>query len=720
MGKAISKYLLILLVLLCHTQLKSQELAPVDTYLIDSLDLSAVSEKDKELIESSLENYRACETDICKVRAISKIVEDSWDANIWPKYNRWVHDFIEQSIQQPHDSATLVLLKKSYAGALNNIGYLYNIQGKNDLALAFYEKCLNIQEEVDDKPGMSGTLINSGYIFLNQGLIEKALEYYYASLSIEEEIGNQTGIATALNGIGYILYKQGDNEKALESYTQSLVIRRELKDDYGIATCLNNIGLLFRDQKEWNKALSYYEECLTLQEKLADKSGIAISLNNIAFILKEQGQLSKAYQKYNESLKLSKEASDQSSIATTLNSLGSLELLRGNVRSAQQYATESLNIANRLKYPAHIRDASETLMEIARKQSRWKEALEHYEVYIQMRDSVFNEETIAASINERFKYNYEKKALADSIKNADEQRILDAELAASQAKQSRLSALAKKQKLQLYFLIITVVVVLIFILIINNRMRTIKEQKRIIEEQNIDLKKHKTDLEYLNDDLAQFAHTVSHDLKTPLVGIMGVIQLLEIEYPDLEETLKERLDLIRDSALKSNDLITGILEYSEAGRGNAVKENVDVNKLLKSSIDEINNKNNINITIASELPTVSCNKYQFKQILTNLISNAIKYNHRGKNEGRVTIEYTFKPGFHEFTVADNGPGIPKNQQTKVFEIFKKAHSSREIRDSSGVGLSIVKKLVTQNGGAITLDSEEGKGASFKFTWPMEP
>ena len=80
------------------------------------------------------------------------------------------------------------------------------------------------------------------------------------------------------------------------------------------------------------------------------------------------------------------------------------------------------------------------------------------------------------------------------------------------------------------------------------------------------------------------------------------------------------------------------------------------------------------------------------------------------------MDYSSLNDFHEFTVSDNGPGIPKNAQSSVFELFKKSHRKEGV-DGTGIGLSIVKKLVAQNGGKITLTSDLGKGSSFKFTWP---
>lgn len=702
---------LLLLFFLCF-ETYGQDYAPAETYLVDSLDLSAISEKDRTLIDSILTVYRGCEDEICKLKAIGTIVQDSWDANVWPKYNRWMHDYTAKRLAEDNlDSATYANMSVSYAGALNNIGYLFNATDQIDSALYYYDRCLVIQETMGDKNGMAGTLINTGYIFLNQGLIEKALEYYYRSLALQEELGNQPGVATALNGIGYMQYKLGDVTAALKSYDRSLVMRRELGDEYGTATCLNNIGLVFKDEGEWDKALNYFNQCMALQEKLGDKNGIAIALSNIGFVYNGLGQLNKALDNYRKSLQIMEDLDDKSGIASALNSIAGVELTRGNINTAKRQAKRSLQIAKEIKFPEEIRDAAETLHKIARRQNDWEQAFTYYELYVQMRDSVFNQENVTASIHQQYKYRYERQALADSIEIANEQQIQEAELAASEAETERLSALATKRRQQTYFLIAGVFSAFLFSATIFNRMKTIKRQKETITLQN-------EELELQKKNLSNFAHTISHDLKTPIGGIIGLLNLVEYDSPELKGELKERLALIKKSALDSDKLINGVLAYSEATRKSMDMADVDVNELVKSTIEKIPNKNLVRVQVNQSLPNLWGNAYQIDQIFSNLIGNAVKYNHREKKEGWVSIDYASLPAYHQFTITDNGPGIPRKSQASVFEIFTKTSNTSEV-DSTGIGLSIVKQLITQNGGTINLKSTVGQGATFTFTWPQQ-
>ncbi|MCE7996034.1 MAG: sensor histidine kinase [Roseivirga sp.] len=702
--------LLFLLFFLCF-KTYGQDYAPVETYLVDSLDLSAVSEKDRALIDSVLTIYRGCDDEICMLKAIGEIVQDSWDANVWPKYNRWIHDYTAKRLtDESLDSTTVVNLSVSYAGALNNIGYLFNATDQIDSALYYYDRCLVIQENMGDKNGMAGTLINTGYIFLNQGFIEKALEYYYRSLALQEELKNQPGIATALNGIGYMQYKLGDVEAALKSYDRSLVMRRELGDDYGTATCLNNIGLVFKDEGQWDKALTYFQECMTLQEKLGDQNGIAIALSNIGFVYNGMDMWNRALENYRQSLRIMESLDDKSGIANALNSIAGVELTKGNENTARRGALRSLTIAREIKFPEAIRDAAQTLHKIEKRARNWEEALTYYELYVQMRDSVFNQETVTASIHQQYKYRYERQSMADSIKNANAQQIAEAQLMASEAETDRLSALSTKQRQQTYFLVFGVFSAFIFSATIFNRMKTIKRQKETIASQN-------EELELQKKNLSNFAHTISHDLKTPISGIVGLLNLVEYENPELKGELRERLELIKKSALDSSNLITGVLAYSEAGRMSMDVSNVNLNNLLKGIIKDIPNKNEVQVQVAEELPTLLCNTYQITQVFTNIIGNAIKYNDKAKGHGTVSVQYSKTQEFHEFVISDNGPGIPEESQSTVFEIFTKSNQEKNV-EGTGIGLSIARQLVNQNGGSIRLNSPGEQGASFTFTWPL--
>lgn len=229
------------------------------------------------------------------------------------------------------------------------------------------------------------------------------------------------------------------------------------------------------------------------------------------------------------------------------------------------------------------------------------------------------------------------------------------------------------------------------------------------------LHKKIADLDSTNDALNRFAYAVSHDLKSPLNTIHGLIQVIEMEYQDkIKGDGEKYLSLIKSQAENMGSLIKGILEYSKSGDGKGTPQKINQNNLIKEVLGNIVVPDNIKITVHDNFPLLVIDKFQALQVYQNLISNAVKYN--DKNKGVVEVGFTHHGSYYTFFVKDNGQGIEAESREKVFDIFQKLKSIKS-SDSTGVGLAIVKKIIENHGGKIWLESEVGKGSSFYFTLP---
>ena len=161
-------------------------------------------------------------------------------------------------------------------------------------------------------------------------------------------------------------------------------------------------------------------------------------------------------------------------------------------------------------------------------------------------------------------------------------------------------------------------------------------------------------------------------------------------------------------------LIDDILQYSRLGHSSPEKRQVDLNKVLSDVITSIDPPENIEITAENELPVLMCEKTQIMQVFQNLLSNAVKY--MDKPEGQIKVGCVEQDGFLKFSIADNGPGIDEKYFKKIFKIFQALSTENRV-DSTGIGLSIVKKIVELNAGIVWVESELGKGSTFFFTVP---
>lgn len=225
-------------------------------------------------------------------------------------------------------------------------------------------------------------------------------------------------------------------------------------------------------------------------------------------------------------------------------------------------------------------------------------------------------------------------------------------------------------------------------------------------------------LEKRNTELDQFAYIVSHDLKAPLRAIANLSQWIEEDLEaQLTETTRYQMDLMRSRVHRMEALINGLLQYSRVGRLQTELEWMDVGELLAQVIDSLAPPPEFTITVMPDMPTLITERLPLEQVFANLISNAIKHNPR--SDGQVTISVNEQTDFYEFFVTDNGPGIEPAFHEKVFLMFQTLQPRDKV-ENTGVGLAIVKKIIEDKGETMSLDSQLGQGATFRFTWSKQP
>lgn len=226
---------------------------------------------------------------------------------------------------------------------------------------------------------------------------------------------------------------------------------------------------------------------------------------------------------------------------------------------------------------------------------------------------------------------------------------------------------------------------------------------------------HTESLEKSNKELDQFAYIVSHDLKAPLRAISNLATWVQEDLGDsLADETKANFNMLKGRVARMESLINGILEYSRIGRAEIPSENIDTGKLVNEAVELLAPPSHIKLEVDPLMPVVEAPKVMLLQVFSNLISNAIKYN--DKKEGLIKISAQENENAFEFSVQDNGPGIEPEYHEKIFVIFQTLQS-RDKFESTGIGLTIVKRIVNARGGRIWVESAPGKGSKFIFSWP---
>lgn len=217
-------------------------------------------------------------------------------------------------------------------------------------------------------------------------------------------------------------------------------------------------------------------------------------------------------------------------------------------------------------------------------------------------------------------------------------------------------------------------------------------------------------LEERNTELNNYAHVVSHDLKSPLRNIDALATWLKEDHSEgLNQEASQYLTLISENISKMESLISGILEYSTVGLKDYKTSLIDLDKIVHEIVNYLYVPSNIKVTIQENFPCVTGDTHRLQQLFQNLISNAIKYN--DKEEGLIEIGYMDMGKTYQFHIKDNGKGIDEKYYQKIFDVFQKLENTQ---NSNGIGLSIVEKIISAYGGKIWLTSELGVGTTFFF------
>ncbi|MBO6515848.1 MAG: PAS domain S-box protein [Bacteroidia bacterium] len=220
-----------------------------------------------------------------------------------------------------------------------------------------------------------------------------------------------------------------------------------------------------------------------------------------------------------------------------------------------------------------------------------------------------------------------------------------------------------------------------------------------------------------NQELRDFAYIVSHDLKAPLRSIGSLSDWLSQDYSEvLDDQGKELLGLLKGRISRMHNLIEGVLQYSKIGRLSNETEEVDVKLLVQDLIQIFQDDDYSEIHLDMPSIQVQFDRIRLQQVFQNLIGNAIKFT--DKTKGVITVAGTETDDAYIFSVRDNGPGISEKHFDKIFQIFQTLQSKDEY-ESTGIGLSIVKRIVERNGGTIWVESELGTGSVFSFTVPKK-
>ena len=255
----------------------------------------------------------------------------------------------------------------------------------------------------------------------------------------------------------------------------------------------------------------------------------------------------------------------------------------------------------------------------------------------------------------------------------------------------------------------------------------LKDAKEVLEKQRMELQhnlefteRQKKDLEKVNRELDRFVQTVSHDIRSPLMGVVWYADYLKSRYSDqLDAKGRESLEGVCRSVERANALIKDLLELTRLSRVRNpyafIAPDILLDEVL-ASLDYAIKQNKVDIHVRLNAPLILCDGIKIREVFLNLITNAIKFSSGSGQQPKLEIFYKDGIDVHEFIVKDNGIGVDPEHHNDIFAIFKRLDTSGKY-EGTGAGLSIVKSIIDDHGGKVWIVSEIGQGAEFHFTIP---
>ncbi len=262
--------------------------------------------------------------------------------------------------------------------------------------------------------------------------------------------------------------------------------------------------------------------------------------------------------------------------------------------------------------------------------------------------------------------------------------------------------------------------IIMYVADVTNQVEYQDKLENLNEVLEHQVQKRTKELERANKELESFSYSVSHDLRSPLRSINGFADILEDDYRDkLDDEGIRLLNIIKSSGIKMGQLIDDILSFSRLGRKALVTSEVDMNLLVKEVLREVKmGYEHLEMDVSlKKLPKVSADLALLKQVISNLISNAIKYSSKEKKIV-LNIASVKKDDYIVISIQDNGAGFDMKYHDKLFGVFQRLHSDNEF-EGTGVGLAIVKRIINKHGGDVWAESELGAGSTFYISLPLK-
>lgn len=643
------------------------------------------------------------------------------------------------------DSLSAILEKSSIKDSNTVAIYhaLYNewLPLNKDSALYFASLSFELSSKLKDRKNAATSRSYQAQVHREKGDFARAYELYLEALHKFTILGDQLGIATANIGLGKTFESQENYTKALQYFQRSLGLFEEMDSKPGLAAIYLNLGIIHAKTYQYDKSLDYLTRSAKLAETLPDKTTAIEAHNFMGMVYDATKQNRKAIHSLVRAKNLSLIAAKVPSVAEAYLNMGNTYLKISNADSANTCFSAALNYFIQLKdteniartykgmadlnfqakqydKASHFLDLSNQfaleeknkllmydnymlLIAIKKAVGDLKGANDLYEKVLVLKDNLYSAEKLSGIENVKALYELEKKQ-----KTIDELQE-DIDLKTQQ-----------KNYLVLAFSISAVSMLLLMYSAWQIKKKTLllASQKQLVEQQKNELENQKKELEDLHVVKDKFFSVLSHDLRSPMGNILGLLNLISMEgviSEDEKKQLFNRLKLSTSSALETMDNMLAWGKNQIKANKIEIKE-VNVHEIADRVCRFLNQiAENKSIAIINEVDPaikIMADKHRLEFVIRNLVSNALKFSHKNS---KIEVWTSTDDTYVNIHVRDFGTGMKRELQDKLFDVNKRESVNGTAGETgSGLGLALSKEFVTQNNGNILVNSEPGKGTIF--------
>jgi len=546
----------------------------------------------------------------------------------------------------------------------NNIGNDYYDLGEYDDAYFYFTQAYRMASAVKNSFRMLVALHNVGRVFKELGQYDQAMNHLKLAMKMSQEVDDKEGIAYAYDEIGDVLLRQNNYDSAYYYLAQALHHTRKLDIDVLQPRILSKMATTYLRKNNFSSALAFYDSAYALHVKTNNRYGVAEVELGRGVVLTREGRYDAAIQKIESSLKTAHEMNARVLEIRCYNQLASLWEMKGD----------------------------------------YKKSLAYYKQFKLLEDTLFSQEM-------------QGKLLRDQIRFETEAR--DSKIAAlSQVQDSQRNELKKQEFVRNILVVVMALSGIILITVYRSGQRRRKINMLLLQHQE-DMEKRSEELERLNQVKDKFFSIISHDLRSPINALAGLLDLIDRGAIKPEEMHKHTQELkVRFNHTRT--LLNNLLDWTllQMDKLNLQATRINLHKIVEENIQLLNSVQGKHIHMINEVPHDAvgfADSNTINLVIRNLMTNAIKFTMDG---GEVIIAAKAKGFEWIISVKDNGIGMKPEVLNILFD--KTApYTTRGTANEKGTGLGLIlcKEFVEKNGGKIWVESEEGKGSMFWFTVP---